>query len=237
MSLENKIAIITGGTGGLGKAITQVFLEKGAQVVLPYRDQTLMEEFASQLGKLKERLAPMLTDVTHEDEVNKLVAKTVEDWGRIDILINLTGGFSGGTTIAETPESTWNFMMDLNLKSVFLCSKAVLPQMMAQRWGRIVNVSSRNALRIGPRSGAYTVSKAGVITLTQVMAEEAKDYNICVNAILPSTIDTEANRKVMPKADFSRWVKPEVIAPVIFFLASEECGPLSGATIPVYGRA
>jgi NAD(P)-dependent dehydrogenase (short-subunit alcohol dehydrogenase family) len=129
-------------------------------------------------------------------------------------------------------------MMNVNLKSAFLCSKAVLPRMMEQKYGKIVNVSARTAVQRGSRarSGAYAVSKAGVVTLTEALAEETKDQGIQVNCIMPSTIDTEANRKMLPKADFTKWVDPEEIAEVIMFLVSDASKPTSGASIPVYGR-
>jgi NAD(P)-dependent dehydrogenase (short-subunit alcohol dehydrogenase family) len=128
-------------------------------------------------------------------------------------------------------------MMNINLKSTFLCSKAVLPQMIKQNYGKIINISSRPALKGSAGVGAYAASKAGVLNLTETIAEEVKDYDINVNAILPSTIDTPANRKAMPDADFSKWVKPEEIARVIIFLSSDESKPISGAGIPVYGKA
>ncbi len=127
--------------------------------------------------------------------------------------------------------------MNMNLKSVFLCSKAVLPQMIKQNYGKIINISSRPALKGVAGVGAYSASKAGVLNLTETIADEVRDYDINVNAILPSTIDTPANRRDMPEADFSKWVKPEEIARVMVFLASDDSKPISGAGIPVYGKA
>jgi NAD(P)-dependent dehydrogenase (short-subunit alcohol dehydrogenase family) len=136
-------------------------------------------------------------------------------------------------------EETWDTMMNVNLKTAFLCSKTVLPHMMERRQGKIVNVAARTAVQRGTRarSGAYAVSKAGVVTLTEALAEETRDHGIQVNCIMPSTIDTEANRRMLPKADFTKWVDPEEIAEVILFLASDASKPTSGASIPVYGRA
>jgi len=145
----------------------------------------------------------------------------------------------GGSDIADTKESDWNFLMEINLKSAFLCSKAALPHMIAQNYGRIVNVASRTAAerRLRSKGGAYAVSKAAVIVLTKTIAEEVKKYDINVNCVMPSTIDTPDNRQSRPDADFSKWVKPEEIAEVILFLVSENSKAISGASIPVYGKA
>ncbi|MFQ5827434.1 MAG: SDR family oxidoreductase [Dehalococcoidia bacterium] len=236
MRLDNQVAIITGGTGGLGLAVVKAFLQDGAQVVAPYRSHSKLEGLLSHLGDLKGRLTSLQADVTQRESVTALVAKTLEQFGKTDILINIVGGFAGGTSVAETDEEAWDNMMSLNLKSAFLCCRAVVPHMVERGRGKIISVSSRAALKGGARVSAYSASKAGVIILTESLAEEVKDSNINVNAILPSVIDTEANRQARPKADFSRWVKPEEIAQVMLFLVSEEARALNGAAIPVYGR-
>jgi NAD(P)-dependent dehydrogenase (short-subunit alcohol dehydrogenase family) len=153
--------------------------------------------------------------------------------------LNIAGAWAGGADVANTDERTWDFMMNVNLKSMFLCCKAVLPFMIKQNFGRIVSVASRAAVekRWRAKSAAYGVSKAGVVVLTEAIAEEVKDYNINVNCILPSTIDTPANRRNLPKADFSKWVSPKDIAEVIVFLLSDASGTISGAAVPVYGKA
>jgi NAD(P)-dependent dehydrogenase (short-subunit alcohol dehydrogenase family) len=168
--------------------------------------------------------------------VTKLVQKTQGRFRRIDVLVNIVGGFVY-SKIQDTDEKTWDRMMNMNLKSTFLCSKAVLPQMIKQNYGRIINISSRPALKGSAGVGAYSASKAGVLNLTETIADEVKDYDINVNAILPSTIDTPANRRDMPRADFTKWVKPEEIARVMVFLVSDDSKPISGAGIPVYGKA
>lgn len=154
-------------------------------------------------------------------------------------MLNIVGAYRGGVDVANTKESDWDFMMEVNLKSAFLCSKAALAYMMRQNYGRIVNVASRTAVekRFRSKSGAYAVSKAGIMVLTETVAEEVKKYDINVNCVMPSTIDTLDNRRNFPDADFSKWVKPEQIAGVILFLVSNDSKVISGVSIPVYGKA
>jgi Enoyl-(Acyl carrier protein) reductase/Domain of unknown function (DUF4288) len=163
--------------------------------------------------------------------------------GRINILVNLVGGFWGGKPVAKTDEKDWDFMLQLNLKSAFLCAKAVAPAMIKGGWGRIVSVSSHAGVMGYGDYAAYSVAKGAIITLTKALAEELLPYNITVNAIAPSTIDTEANRQAMPKADWTRWVKPEEIAKVLLFLCSDDAFRCTGGRdrvrlpIPVDDRA
>lgn len=236
MRLKDKVAIITGGTGALGKAVVSVFLEEGARVSCTYIVEEELKGLSSIVEKYKPRLILIRANVTKEKQVSRVVERTLQRFGRIDVLVNIVGGFTYAT-IVDTDEKTWDHMMNINLKSTFLCSKAVLPHMIKQNYGKIINVSSRPALRGTAGIGAYSASKAGVLNLTETIADEVRDYEINVNAILPSTIDTPANRKAMPKADFSKWVKPEEIARVMVFLASDDSKPISGAAIPVYGKA
>lgn len=235
-TLKNKIAIITGGTGALGKAITVAFLEEGAKVVCTYIVDAERKECLSLTKDHKDKIVFIKTDVTKEKDAFNLIRSTTRKFGRIDILVNVVGGFAY-SYIKDTDEKTWDLMMNLNLKSVFLCSKYVLPRMIEQNYGKIINISSRPALKGSAGVGAYSASKAGVLNLTETIADEVKDYAINVNAVLPSTIDTPANRRDMPEADFSKWVKPEEIARVIVFLSSDGSRPISGAGIPVYGKA
>ena len=235
-TLKDKIAIVTGGTGALGKAITLAFLEEGAKVVCTYIVDKEKKECLSLTKKHKDRIVFFRADVTKKKDVFDMITDTARKFKRIDILVNVVGGFAF-SYITDTDEKTWDLMMNLNLKSVFLCSKYVLPRMIEQNYGRIVNISSRPALKGSAGVGAYSASKAGVLNLTETIADEVKDYEINVNAILPSTIDTPANRRDMPDADFSKWVKPETIATVIVFLCSDGSKPINGAGIPVYGKA
>jgi NAD(P)-dependent dehydrogenase (short-subunit alcohol dehydrogenase family) len=236
--LKDKVAIVTGATGALGRVVTRRLVQNGAKIVALYRKEKALDELREFLGDQGSSVTGVLGDATDPQSVQGLVQKAIDEHGRIDILLNIVGAYSGGKIIADTDEKTWDQMMNVNLKSAFLCSKAVLPRMMEQKYGKIVNVSARTAVQRGSRarSGAYAVSKAGVVTLTEALAEETKDQGIQVNCIMPSTIDTEANRKMLPKADFTKWVDPEEIAEVIMFLVSDASKPTSGASIPVYGR-
>jgi len=237
--LKDKVAIVTGATGALGRVVTRRLALNGAKVVALYRKEKALDELREFLGDQGSNVTGVMGDATDPQSVQGLVQKTIGEHGRIDILLNIVGAYAGGKSLAETDEKTWDTMMNVNLKSAFLCSKAVLPYMMERKQGKIVNVAARTAVQRGTRarSGAYAVSKAGVVTLTEALAEEAKDYGIQVNCIMPSTIDTEANRRMLPKADFTKWVDPEEIADVMLFLASDASKPTSGASVPVYGRA
>jgi len=233
--LKNKVAIITGGTGGLGKAVVSVFLNNGASVFSTYVVKDQFAECLSVKEEYGERLAYGKADVTKSKDMSKVIDRVIEKFGRVDILVNIVGGFAVAK-IVDTDETTWDKMMNMNLKSAFICSKAVLPQMIKQKYGRIINIGARPAIKGSSMMSAYGASKAGVLNLTQSMADELSDYNINVNAIIPGTMDTPRNRKDMPKADFSKWVKPEEIAEVITFLCSKDGDKISGATVPVYGK-
>ncbi len=235
-TLENKIAIVTGGTGALGKAITSAFLQEGTWVVCTYIVDKEKKQCLSLVENHKDKLVFIRADVTKEKEVYNLIKRTKREFGRVDILVNIVGGFAY-SYIKDTDQKIWDLMMNLNLKSVFLCSKHVIPRMIEQNYGKIINVSSRPALKGSAGVGAYSASKAGVLNLTETIADEVKDYDINVNAVLPSTIDTPANRRDMPDSDHSKWVKPEEIARVVIFLSSDDSNPISGAGIPVYGKA
>jgi NAD(P)-dependent dehydrogenase (short-subunit alcohol dehydrogenase family) len=236
MKLKDRIAIITGGTGALGRAVVLAFLEEGAKVACTYIVDKELEQSSSLIKNYESNLVFVQADVTKEKPVAETVQKTLERFGRIDILVNIVGGFAYAKVL-DTDEKIWDSMMNVNLKSTFLCSKAVLPHMIKQSYGKIINISSRPALKGSSGVGAYAASKAGVLNLTETIADEVRDYEINVNAILPSTIDTPVNRRDMPEADFSKWVKPEEIARVIVFLVSDDSKAISGAGIPVYGKA
>ncbi|MGH7901576.1 MAG: SDR family NAD(P)-dependent oxidoreductase [Thermodesulfobacteriota bacterium] len=232
--LKDKVAIITGGTGALGRSVVLSFAEEGAKVVCTY---VIDEEKKECLSLIKNKMINFIkADVTKENQVSRLIKECIDKFKMIDILVNIVGGFVY-SNIIDTDEKTWDHMMNINLKSAFLCLKGVLPLMIKQNYGKIVNISSRPALKGSAGVGAYSASKAGVLNLTETIADEVRDYDINVNAILPSTIDTPANRRDMPDADFSKWVKPEEIAKVIVFLCSDDSRLISGAGIPVYGKA
>jgi NAD(P)-dependent dehydrogenase (short-subunit alcohol dehydrogenase family) len=237
--LEDRVAVITGGTGALGRAVTGCFLEAGARVAVPYIVDAEVPLLRAQLGNRfpESQLIVRKANVCDEDEVRRFIDEVVGAWKKIDILVNLVGGFWGGKPIAETTLGEWQAMFDLNLKPTFLCSRAAVPLMQKNGYGRIVSVTSRSGLSGAGDFAAYAVSKGAIATFTASLAEEVLGNNILVNAIAPSTIDTEANRKAMPKAKHENWVKPEDIARTIAYLCSDQCCVTSGAVVPVYGRA
>lgn len=237
--LKDRVAIITGGTGALGRAVSEHFLINGAKVAAPYIIDAEVPLFHERMGARGTANNVLLAkvDLGDEAQVAKCVAGVVEKWGKVDILINLVGGFWGGKTIAETTLAEWQAMFDLNLKPTFLCCRAVVPVMQKNKYGRIVSVSSRTGLLGAGEYAAYAIAKGTIKTFTASLAEEVLNDNVLVNAIAPSTIDTEANRKSMPKAKHENWVKPEDIAKTLAFLCSEQNQVTSGVVVPVYGRA
>lgn len=239
--LSGRVAVITGGAGGVGQAVSGAFAAAGATVVIVERAEQrgAAEATVAQLAPVPagQPHSFIATDVLDEASVGAMVAGVLGQHGRLDVLVNLVGGYTAGQPISGLDLATWERMQELNLRSAFLVSKHAAQPMMAQRQGRILNISARGA-RVGRKNAAaYAVAKAGIITLTEVQAEELRDFNVTVNCILPSIIDTPANRASMPNADFDRWPKAEEVARVLLFLASDDASLISGAAIPVYGRA
>jgi NAD(P)-dependent dehydrogenase (short-subunit alcohol dehydrogenase family) len=229
---SNKVVLITGGTGALGSTVTKAFIASNAMATIStYIIDEEMENVKSEI-KAAELIR---SDITKEDEVKKLVSNVIEKHGHIHILINVVGGYLGGKSVAELDEKEWDTMMNMNLKSAFLISKHIIPIMVSTRYGKIVHISSRTGLRSDGYDSAYAASKSGLIRLVESISEEVKESNININCILPSVIDTQANRKAMPDADFNKWLKTEDLANVILFLCSEEAKAINGAAIPTYG--
>lgn len=237
--LSGKIVIVTGATGGLGRVVVKRLLDTGAVVAAVHKDDEKFKQLLAHVGGEPSALEGISADVTLETDVRDMVEAVLRRHGRIDVLLNLVGAYRGGADIATMEERDWDFLMQTNLKSAFLCSKAVLPPMMKANFGRIISVAARPAIeRKGrARAGAYAVSKAGVVVLTEIIAEEMKKFNITANCILPGTIDTPENRKNLPNVDFSNWVKPEEITSVLLCLISDNFSVTSGAPIPVYGKS
>ena len=239
MVTDKRVAVVTGASGALGRVVTRDLVERGIQVVCPYRHDGALNELKAALGPLSSSLTAVQGDVTVEEDVKKLFERALTINGRVDILLNIAGAYRGGSELQNTSVDDWDAMMNTNLKSAFLCSRAVLPSMIQNNSGKIVNVAARPAVekRYRAKSGAYSVSKAGVAVLTETIAEELRKYDINVNAVMPSTIDSPDNRKNMPQADTSKWVKPEDVSRVIMYLISDDSKVTSGALVPVYGKA
>ena len=225
--LQEKVVLVAGATGGLGVAVTAAFAAVGAKVVAlgrtPYSGAAKVQSIVADLGD--------------ETAAEQAVAEVVKRYGRIDVLASLVGGFTMGEPIATMTTETWRRMMALNLDLNFFLCRAAVRQMLTQGAGRIITVGSRSALQPQPSAAAYAVSKAALVAFTQNLAAEVLDAGITVNAILPSIIDTPANRRAMPAADFTRWPSPAELAAVLLFLAGPDAAIISGAAIPVYGRA
>jgi NAD(P)-dependent dehydrogenase (short-subunit alcohol dehydrogenase family) len=238
MNFHDKIALVTGGTGGLGREVTVAFLEAGATIIVTYQ---VPEEFAAVVAAAQRIGATppvgMSVDVTDSQAVEKFIAGIVAQHGRLDILVNTVGGYAGGTNLWEVDPGTYDKMLQLNLKAGFVLARAIVPQMIRQNRGWIVNIASKAAFDHAAGGALYEASKAAALAMMDSLAADVKPYNINVNSILPSIIDMAANRKAMPGADFAKWPKPEEIARVILFLCSEESRVIHGAAIPVYGRS
>lgn len=235
MNFKDKVVVITGGTGGFGSAVTTAFLQARAKVFVTYRSEQEFEALKASVNA-SAALTGIKTNVLDEASVKAMVQQAARS-GRIEVLVNLVGGHLGGVPVAEMSLEQWNKMIDLNLKSAFLCCRHVLPLMMQQNAGRIINIGSKGGLQGGEGISAYGASKAGLINFTQSLAVEGKRYNINANAVIPGIIDTPANRQAMPEVNFDEWVKPEALAQVILFLCSEEAQAITGATIPVFGKS
>src|SRR5262245_52642738 len=237
LDFNGQVAVVTGAAGNLGVAVARGFREARTKLALIDHSSDRLPNLFSDLANSPDYFFAPPTDVTDPASVDRAVEEIKRRYGRIDILVNTAGGYRAGAPLHETPLSDWEFMLNLNARSVFVMCQAVIPQMLSQRQGRIVNVASRAALGGDAGHAAYSASKTSVVRLTESMDAELKDRGVNVNCVMPGIIDTPQNRAAIPKADFSKWVAPEAIADVILFLASEGSRAIHGAAIPVYGRS
>ncbi len=226
----NKIVLVTGASGALGGALVKAFLSSNATVI-----GADLQINAAQEKSETNKISMFKTDLTNENDVENLFSDVLKKFGRIDVLANVVGGYIAGKDVSQLDTSDWDKMMNMNLKSAFLISRKVLPVMKSARYGKIIHIAARPGLKSGGNDAAYSASKAGVIRLTESISEETKEYNINVNCVMPSILNTEANRKEMPTSDFTRWVRLEELADVILFLCSDKSKAIRGAAIPVYG--
>lgn len=235
MELRECVILITGATGTLGRALVQAADATGARLALTARQTGSLETLAADLGLAPERTRLISADLSDAESVEALVARIAADWGGVDVLLNAAGGWAGGERLADLSPQAWDAQLDLNLRTVYLVCRAVLPTMLQRGWGRIVNVASRAALEPAGRQAAYNVAKAGVVALTASIAQDYRRKGVTANVILPSIIDSAANRVAMPDADYARWVKPTDIASMMLYLCSDQAAAISGASIPMYG--
>ncbi len=235
MKFAGKVALVAGGTGGLGRAVSLAFLRESAELIVTYRDDQEFVDLKTQAGENVSRLTGRQVDVTDEAAVEQLIAGIGTQGKTLDVLVNTVGGYAAGMKLWEMDTKVLDQMLALNLRSGFLLSRAAVKAMLRQGKGAIVNVASKAALDHGSGLAAYAASKAAAVAMMDSLAADLKGTGVRVNSILPSIIDTEANRKAMPGADFAKWPKPEDIARVILFLCSDDARVVQGAAIPVYG--
>lgn len=236
LDFTDRVVAVTGGAGNLGVAVATAFASAGAKIAFIDRALGRLPEIIGELAGTDHFIAPP-TDVTDSNSVSATMQEILARFGRIDALVNTAGGYRAGTPLHETPIGDWDFMLNLNARSVFVACQSVIPTMLKQGSGKIINIASRAALSGDANHAAYSVSKTAVVRLTESMAAELKQSGLNVNCVMPGLIDTPQNRAAMPDSDFSQWVSPEAIADVILFLASEGARAINGAAIPVYGRS
>lgn len=235
MNFDDRVALVTGGTGALGRAVVLDLLRAGARVEVPYLQEEAWQALQTHAGEHAGRLTGSLADLTKASEADRFVHDSVARTGRVDFLVCLAGGFAAGKSF-ESDERLWARMLDLNLRSVFLLLPAAVQVMIRQNFGRIITVSSGAILRGGGAGmAAYAVTKGAVRQLTEILAEELAGYDIRAHCVMPGTMDTAANRKAMPKADPSGWVKTEDVAKVIHFLLGDEARAVRSAVVPILG--
>lgn len=232
MDSSGATVIVTGAAGNLGSAVADAFAERNANLVLVALHEAALRE---RFGGEDEHRALVAADLREQRGADAVVQKALERFRRVDVLCSVAGGFRMGEPVHATSDATWDYLFALNAGSVFHMARAVVPPMLAQGGGRIVNVAAAAGQRGAALMGAYTASKAVVIRLTEAMAAELRERNINVNCVLPTTLDTPENRAAMPDADPTRWVDPRDLARIIVFLASPAARAIHGASIPVAG--
>jgi len=231
--LAGKLALVAGGTGALGSAVALAFLEQGGTVVVTYRRQAEFDRLRHAAGAQASRLEGQVVDVTDQSAVNRLVESVISKHGNLDAMTNCVGGYAAGKKLWETEGKTLEQMLALNLISVYVLLRAVVPIMLRLERGAIVNVASTAAIDHAAAASAYVASKSAAVAMVDSLAGDLKGTGVRVNSILPRIIDTEANRKAMPNADYTTWTKAPDIARIILFLCSDRAQAVHGASIPV----
>ncbi len=226
--MKRKVVLVTGANGGLGVYVTQSFLTAGATVIGTSR-KIQQSDFVSP------NFSALPAEISTGEGAQSLADQIVARFGKLDVLAHTVGGFAGGQSVAETDDATFQRMFDLNVNATFYLLRAVLLVIRKTGNGRIIAIGSRAAAEPGANAGAYSASKAAMVSLIRTVALENKDAGITANVILPGTMDTPANRKAMPDADFSKWVQPASVASLMVWLAGDDGKDINGAVIPVYG--
>jgi NAD(P)-dependent dehydrogenase (short-subunit alcohol dehydrogenase family) len=226
--MTDKVVLVTGANGGLGTHVTRAFLGAGMKVV-----GVSSKIDASEFNHPNFIAVPR--KISSKEDGRFVIDQAVSRLGRLDVVVHTVGGFAGGSSVADTDDATFQNMFDLNVNSLFFLLRAAVPQMKKGSDGRIIAIGSRAAVEPGANVGAYSASKAAMLSLMTTVAIENKNAGIKANVILPGTMDTPANRQAMPKADFSKWVRPEAVASLIIWLAGDAGNDVNGAAIPIYG--
>jgi len=227
--MKGKVVLVTGADGGLGTYVTRAFLDAGATVIGTSR-KIQQSDFKDA------NFTAIAAEISTPQGSKGVIEQIVLRFRKLDVLAHTVGGFAGGLSVAETDESTFQKMLNVNLNSTFHILQAAIPVLRQTGDGRIIAIGSRAALEPGSGLGAYSASKAAMVSLIKTVALENKDAGVKANVILPGTMDTPANRQAMPNADFSKWVRPERVANLMVWLAGEMGADVSGAQIPVYGK-
>jgi len=228
-----QVALIAGGTGGLGKAVSLAFLRRGDTVWVTYRKQQEFDDLRKEAADAAGRFHGQSIDVTQEAETRALVENIEKTSGGLDILVNCVGGYAAGAKLWEFDPRAFEQMLSVNLRAGFMLCRAAVPAMLRQNRGAIVNIASKAAIDHAGGSAAYAASKAAAVAMIDSLAADLKGTDVRANSVLPTIIDTLANRQAMPKADFSKWPKAEDIAKVILFLCGEDSALINGASIVV----
>ncbi|HYU45306.1 MAG TPA: SDR family NAD(P)-dependent oxidoreductase [Terriglobales bacterium] len=227
--MKGKVVLVTGANGGLGTYVTQAFLDAGATVVGTSR-KIQQSDFNNP------NFIAMPAEISTREGAKVLVDQVVDRFGKLDVLAHTVGGFAGGQSIADTDDATFQRMFELNLNCLFHILRAAVPLLRKTGTGRIIAIGSRAALEPGTGVGAYSASKAAMVSLMKTASLENKDAGLTANVILPGTMDTPANRKAIPNADVSKWVQPATVAGLVVWLAGEAGKDVNGSVIPVYGK-
>jgi NAD(P)-dependent dehydrogenase (short-subunit alcohol dehydrogenase family) len=227
--MSGDVVLITGANGGLGSYVTRAFLEAGATVAGTSR-KIEQAEFKHPA------FTAIAADIGTQRGARELTEQVLARFGKLKVLVHTVGGFAGGQSVADTDDATMQHMMDLNFNALFYLLRAAMPSLRSSGDGRLIAIGSRAAVDPGPSVGAYSASKAAMVSLMRTVAMENKDAGLRANVILPGTIDTPANRKAMPNADFSKWVLPASIGSLVVWLAGNAGKDVNGAVIPVYGK-
>jgi NAD(P)-dependent dehydrogenase (short-subunit alcohol dehydrogenase family) len=228
--MKGKVVLVTGANGGLGTSVTQAFLDAGANVIGTSRE-IRQSEFSSPV------FTGLSADIASAQGANLLIDQVVCRFGQLDVLAHTVGGFAGGQSIADTDDQTFQQMFDMNLNATFYLLRAAIPALRRSGSGRIIAIGSRAALEPGAGVGAYSASKAAMVSLIRTVAAENHDAGMTANVILPGTMDTPTNRNAMADADYSKWVKPATVASLMVWLAEAAGKDVNGAVIPVYGES